>query len=259
MVEPTDVPDIRKTVTVRTTPDQAFTIFAERPIEWWPDKHVFVEERQSITIEPRVGGRYYERGIDGIEIAWGTIVEWDPPKRVVLTWRVGKGWQPIYDDEKASFIEVDFRALDPSTTEVALTHSNLHRHGDIAPSIHAALDGPSPGDTLANYSEAVRRNLPPTGRVTLVNTFTLSSSPEEFERAFASTAKFFAEQPGFLDHQLTRQVDEPEVYVNIARWQDEASLRSAVALPEFSEHVQALGALASSESRICADRVATEL
>lgn len=29
-----------------------------------------MENRQSITIEPRVGGKYYERGADGKEITW---------------------------------------------------------------------------------------------------------------------------------------------------------------------------------------------
>jgi uncharacterized protein YndB with AHSA1/START domain len=160
MTQENKVPDVRKSIVVAATIDDAFAIFAERPIEWWPEKHVFVENRQSITIEPRVGGRYYERGADGKEITWGTVAEWDPPNRIVLTWRVGPGWQPIFDDDAASFIEVEFRALGRTTTEVALTHAQLHRHGAIAEGIHAALDGPSPGETLAKYGETVRRHAP---------------------------------------------------------------------------------------------------
>jgi uncharacterized protein YndB with AHSA1/START domain len=154
------VGDVAKSVTVEATVDQAFAIFVERPLEWWPEKHVFVENRQAITIEPRVGGRYYERGEDGTEIAWGVIREFDPPKRLVMTWRVGPYWQPITDDERASFIEVDFEAVGPATTKVTLTHAQLHRHGDIAESIHAALDGPSPGETLEKYAEVVAMVVP---------------------------------------------------------------------------------------------------
>ena len=153
-------PDVAKSVTVEATIEQAFAIFAERPIEWWPESHVFVTDRQAITIEPRVGGRYYERGADGEEIAWGTITEWDPPKRLVMTWRVGPYWQPITDDEKASFIKVDFEVVGPTTTKVTLTHADLHRHGEIAEGIHKALDGPSPGETLEKYAAVVDKHIP---------------------------------------------------------------------------------------------------
>lgn len=154
------VPDVAKSVTVEATIEQAFAIFAGRPLEWWPESHVFVKDRQAITIEPFVGGRYFERGADGEEIAWGTITEWDPPKRLVMTWRVGPNWQPITDDEKASFIKVDFAADGPATTTVTLTHADLHRHGDIAEGIHQALDGPSPGETLEQYAAVVARHVP---------------------------------------------------------------------------------------------------
>ncbi|MEY9876209.1 uncharacterized protein YndB with AHSA1/START domain/quinol monooxygenase YgiN [Streptacidiphilus sp. MAP12-33] len=257
MTEPTTVPDVRKTVTVDVPVERAFAIFAERPLEWFPEKHVFVKDRVSLTIEPRVGGRYYEVGADGTEIAWGTVLEWEPGKRIVLTWRVGPGWQPIYDDERASFIEVDFEPAGPTSTLVALTHSNLHRHGEIARGIHAALDGPSPGETLARFHQVVARyggapvgSAAPAGPVTLVNRFTLTSSAEEFEAVFASTSAFFAEQPGFLEHTLHRRIDDPASYVNIARWADHASLRAAVARPEFAPHSAALRALAVSSPEI---------
>jgi uncharacterized protein YndB with AHSA1/START domain len=150
--------DVRKSVTVPVSIERAFKIFAEEPIGWWPERHVFVEDRQSITIEPQVGGRYYERGADGTEVTWGTILEWDPTRRIVMTWRVGPGWQPVLDDEQASLIEVDFAAAGPESTEVVLTHARLDRHGAAAELIHKALDGPSPGDTLAKYAELVARH-----------------------------------------------------------------------------------------------------
>jgi heme-degrading monooxygenase HmoA/uncharacterized protein YndB with AHSA1/START domain len=248
------VPDVRKKVVVEVPIERAFAIFADYPLEWFPEKHVFVENRVSLVIEPRVGGRYYERGADGTEIAWGTVVAWDPPKRIVLTWRVGPGWQPIYDDEKASFIEVDFEALGPGRTQVALTHAQLHRHGEIAAGIHAALAGPDPGETLAKYRDVVvRRAAAEAGTgtaVTLVNSFTVSGSAEEFEKAFAETSAFFAEQPGFIEHSLLKKLDEPNAYVNVARWTDHRSLRQAVAKPEFQPHETALRTLATSSPKL---------
>lgn len=151
----TTTPDVRKSVVVDAPIDRAFATFVERPMEWWPAEHVFVTDRRSITIEPFVGGRYYEVGADGTEIAWGTIVEFDAPRRLVMTWRVGPGWQPIFDDDAASVIEVEMTAVGETHTAVALTHAQLHRHGDAAARIHAALDGPSPGDTLAQFARVV--------------------------------------------------------------------------------------------------------
>lgn len=150
--------DVRKSVVVPVSVDQAFKIFAEEPLGWWPEQHVFVKDRQSITIEPRLGGRYYERGADGTEVTWGTIVEWAPSRRIVMTWRVGPGWQPVFDDERASRIEVDFVSDGDESTEVVLTHAQLHRHGEAGELIRKSLDGPSPGATLAKYAELVARH-----------------------------------------------------------------------------------------------------
>jgi uncharacterized protein YndB with AHSA1/START domain/quinol monooxygenase YgiN len=243
------VPDVRKSVTVPVSPERAFAIFAQYPLEWFPERHVFVKDRQALTIEPHVGGRYYERGADGTEIAWGTVVAWEPDKRIVLTWRVGPGWQPIFDDETASFIEVDFVPAGPQQTVVSLTHSGLERHGQIAPMIRAALDGPDPGETLAKYSSVVaRRSMEQvSGPITLLNTFTVTGSGDEFEKIFEETSDFFAAQPGFIDHALMRQLGQPQSYVNVARWSDQPSLMAALALPQFQPHARALRAVSTSK------------
>lgn len=151
------VPDVRKTVVVDVGVEQAWRVFVEQPLDWWPAHHVFVEDRRSLTIEPHVDGYYYEEGRDGTRVDWGRIVEFDAPRRLVMTWRMGANWRPVLDDEAASLIIVEITELGPDRSEVALTHARLDRHGDAAPTIHAALDGPSPGATLAQYAEVVAR------------------------------------------------------------------------------------------------------
>lgn len=153
------VPDVARTVSVDAPVEEAFGTFVGRPLEWWPLAHVFVADRRELTIEPRAGGRYYERGADGAEVDWGTVVQWRPPYRLVLTWRVGPAWRPVLDDDRASLIRVDFTAMGPSRTIVTLTHAQLHRHGEIAQSVRRALDGPGPGETLARYAEVVARHV----------------------------------------------------------------------------------------------------
>jgi len=152
------VPDVSKSITVDVPAAEAFALFVEQPMGWWPEKHVFVADRRSITIEPHVGGRYYETDVDGTEVTWGTVKAFAPPHRVVLTWRVGVRWRPLYSDVMASLIEVDFTEVDARTTRVTLTHAQLDRHGEIAEAIHAALDGPSPGETLTKFAELVARS-----------------------------------------------------------------------------------------------------
>jgi uncharacterized protein YndB with AHSA1/START domain len=149
------VPPVYKSVTVGVSAALAWEIFTERPTDWWPSGHQVVPgQREAIVFEPWVGGRYYERHIDGAVAVWGLIRAWEPPHRLLMTWRVDGNWQSIPDDAKASEIEVTFIPHGASRTEVTLGHLNLHRHGDGAGPIRAALEGSSPGPTLANFARA---------------------------------------------------------------------------------------------------------
>jgi len=157
MTEPPDT-DVRKSIRVPASVDEAFAVFTQRPAEWLPAGHTFIRNPQSVTMEPRAGGRFYERGADGTEVTRGTIVEWTSPDRLVVTWRIGPGWRPVFDDERASRIEVEFAAAGPDVTDVILTYTQLRRHGEMAEVIRSAIAAPGPGETLERYAEAVARH-----------------------------------------------------------------------------------------------------
>jgi uncharacterized protein YndB with AHSA1/START domain len=155
---PLEVPDVRRSIVVRATVAQAFRIFTEHPAEWLPAGHTFIREPQSIVMEPHVGGRFYERAADGTEMTRGTITEWQPPRRLAVTWRVGPGWRPVFDDEHASVIIVEFDPAGSDTTEMALTYTHLERHGELAQPLRSAIEASSPDDTLHRYAEVVARH-----------------------------------------------------------------------------------------------------
>lgn len=149
--------DVSKSVTVPVAPAEAFRVYTERPGEWLPPEHTFLKSPQAVVMEPQAGGRFYERGADGTELTRGTITEWDPPARLAVTWRIGPGWQPVFDDSRASVIVVEFRPAGADATQVTLTYTHLERHGEMAAVIRSAIDNPG-ADTLSRYADLVKRH-----------------------------------------------------------------------------------------------------
>jgi uncharacterized protein YndB with AHSA1/START domain len=150
--------DPRVAVTVPVPAAEAFRIYTECPAEWLPPGHMFIPNAQSIIIEPRAGGRFYERAADGTEATRGTIVEWAPPHRLAVTWRIGPGWRPAPDDEHASVIVIEFTPAGADATEVTATYTHLDRHGEMAGMLRAAIENPGSGNTLERYADVVTRH-----------------------------------------------------------------------------------------------------
>lgn len=87
--------------------------------------------------------------------------------------------------------------------------------------------------------------------IVLVNVFHVHGSPAEFEREFANVSECMSAQPGFLHHRLLRAQDADTSYVNVAEWQDEQSLRDALARPEVIERLRPLAAFATARPTVC--------
>jgi len=118
---------VRYAVTVPLPADRAFTLFTEGFNSWWPGHHIGTAEMAEAVLEPRTGGRYYERGVDGSECDWGRVLVWGPPHRLVFTWQINGSWQFDPDPEHASEIEVLFTEEGPGQTTVAVEHRHFDR------------------------------------------------------------------------------------------------------------------------------------
>ncbi|TCJ89887.1 SRPBCC domain-containing protein [Nocardia alba] len=156
-MQTTQIPDVRKNVTVPVDPTRAFEIFTTHPSVWWPPSHVLLRTpRVGLKIEPGVGGRYLEWDRTGLEAQWGVVTVWEPARRLRFTWRVGADFRPLSTDDGASEIDVSFAAA-PGGTRVELAHTELGRLGDAGRALRAALDGESPGETLELFALAVEK------------------------------------------------------------------------------------------------------
>jgi uncharacterized protein YndB with AHSA1/START domain len=119
---------LQGTVTVGAPLERAFSVFTESFNTWWPPMyHIGQSDMAEAILEPREGGRWYERGVDGVECDWGRVLVWEPPHRLVVTWQINGGWQFDPDPEHASEIEVRFTSSGPHQTLVELEHRLLHR------------------------------------------------------------------------------------------------------------------------------------
>ncbi|HMI88611.1 MAG TPA: SRPBCC family protein [Polyangiaceae bacterium] len=120
---------VRKVMSVKAPPDIAWRVFTEKMGTWWPLGHYKIGKANAVdaVLEPRVGGRWYERGEDGSTCDWGRVLAWEPHTRLVLTWDISADWQ--YDPKLNTEIEVRFIADGKDATRVILEHRKLDRYG----------------------------------------------------------------------------------------------------------------------------------
>jgi uncharacterized protein YndB with AHSA1/START domain len=124
-----DPNSVRKAARVQAPIEIAWRVFTEQLGTWWPLENYKIGKAKAVdaVIEPRVGGRWYERGEDGSTCDWGTVLAWEPPARLVLSWDITADWQ--YDPKLRTEIELRFVAEGKNVTRVELEHRRLDRFG----------------------------------------------------------------------------------------------------------------------------------
>lgn len=115
----------RVSVGVDVPPEVAFALFTTEIGLWWrrgPRFRAAPGEAGLMAIEPRLGGRVFESWRDGDaecvhEI--GRVLAWEPPRRVVFSWRA-TNFAPAEHTE----VEVLFEPAGPGT-RVTVTHTGF--------------------------------------------------------------------------------------------------------------------------------------
>lgn len=131
---------IRKNVRVKVSPGRAFEIFTARAGSWWLKTHSISATKspiKDVVIEPRRGGRWFERGEDGSEYDWGKVLAWEPPARLLLAWQIDAHFH--FDPAVETEVEIRFTA-EGNGTLVELEHRHLERLGDTAEGLRGPFE-----------------------------------------------------------------------------------------------------------------------
>jgi uncharacterized protein YndB with AHSA1/START domain len=145
---------VKKRITVDAPPETAFRVFTAGLDRWWPRTHSIGEAPlKTAVLEPGVGGRWYGLLENGAEAQWGDVLAWEPPRRVLLAWRIGADW--TYDPALLTEVEVTFTP-EGAATRIELEHRLLENMGAAGEGARASFDSENGwGGLLALFAAAL--------------------------------------------------------------------------------------------------------
>jgi uncharacterized protein YndB with AHSA1/START domain len=158
MIEQTQGIAVQQQITVKTPPERAFDVFTAQLASWWPLEMYSIGSQPAVAaeIEPREGGRWFERAADGSTCDWGRVLAWEPPHRVVLSWEISCDWS--HDPRLASEVEIRFRPDGPGATRVELEHRGLETYGERAEEMRGIFGSDNGwGGLLRHFAGAAER------------------------------------------------------------------------------------------------------
>jgi len=153
----TAIAPVVKSVRVKAPIEHAFEVFTKGLPRWWPANHgIGPKPIKTVAMETRPGGRWIEISADGTETPVATIINWDPPHRLVLLWQINAEWKP--DLTMTSEVDIRFTADGERGTLVELTHHKFETMGeDAGTSMRRDVDGGWPG-LLERFSREAALN-----------------------------------------------------------------------------------------------------
>jgi hypothetical protein len=123
MIEP-----LRMSFVIDCPVDHAFRVWTARTSRWWPVTHtVTAETGLEVVFEAGPGGRIFERTQAGMEVDWGEITVWEPPRRLGYLWHIRT------DRADATEVDIAFSDQGDATTRVDIEHRGWERLGSRGP------------------------------------------------------------------------------------------------------------------------------
>ena len=112
-----DLTPIAYECALRCSAADAFDAYTARIGEWWDARYTASPRTlQTVTIEPRLGGRVYATHTDIGEHEWGEVVVWEPGRRLVHTFALAQ------DPQYPTQVALEFRAADEGGCTVLFSH-----------------------------------------------------------------------------------------------------------------------------------------
>lgn len=113
------LPPVERRFSLRRPPAEAFSAFTEQVGEWWPAGFTGSGDKlAAVTVEPFPGGRVFESDTDGNEQTWGSVLRYEPGRRLTLAWRLG------LDTDSDTELDVAFDDA-PEGTAVRFVHGGF--------------------------------------------------------------------------------------------------------------------------------------
>lgn len=120
---------------VKAAPERAFTAFVQEIGAWWRPNGLFQTTPRApgvLAFEAREGGRLTETLESGKVFEIGRITLWDPPTKLVFSWR-----QANFPPDLHTEVEVCFEGVGEGETRVSVEHRGF----DQVPAGSAARHG----------------------------------------------------------------------------------------------------------------------
>ena len=121
-------------IRIAADPSRVFEAFTDEIDQWFQPTSLFRLSRGrpgTLSFVPGPAGRLVEVKPDGREFVVGEVRTWDPPHRLVLSWR-----EEVFDDGQETELHVRFEGVD-GRTRVTVEHYGW----DGIPIEHAARHG----------------------------------------------------------------------------------------------------------------------